>query len=116
MKTKISNLLASILLGIAVSIVGGFLQAATSQIFITIPWGILLYLLIFLYSIRYVRATTDSRIFVISYGIGWLIIALLMSTKLVAGDLVLTNNLLAKVYLLGSVIILGAMSSLPLKK
>jgi hypothetical protein len=116
MKTKISNLLASILLGIAVSIVGGFLQAATSKVFITIPWGILLYLFIFLYSIRYVRLNTDSRVFVISYGIGWLSIALLMSTKLLAGDLVLTNNLLAKIYLLGSVIILGAMTSLPLKK
>jgi hypothetical protein len=115
-KTKISNLLASILLGIAVSIVGGFLQAATSKVFITIPWGILLYLFIFLYSIRYVRLNTDSRVFVISYGIGWLSIALLMSTKLLAGDLVLTYNLLAKIYLLGSVIILGAMSSLPLKK
>jgi hypothetical protein len=116
MKTKITNLLASILLGIAVSIVGGFLQAATSKVFITIPWGILLYLFIFLYSIRYVRLNTDSRVFVISYGIGWLSIALLMSTKLLAGDLVLTNNLLAKIYLLGSVITLGAMSSLPLKK
>ena len=116
MRTKISNLLASILLGIAVSIVGGFLQAATSKVFITIPWGILLYLFIFLYSIRYVRLNTDSRVFVISYGIGWLGIALLMSTKLLAGDLVLTDNLLAKIYLLGSVIILGAMSSLPLKK
>jgi hypothetical protein len=116
MKTKISNLLASILLGIAVSIVGGFLQAATSKVFITIPWGILLYLFIFLYSIRYVRLNTDSRVFVISYGVGWLSIALLMSTKLLAGDLVLTDNLLAKIYLLGSVIILGAMSSLPLKK
>ena len=116
MKTKISNLLASILLGIAVSIVGGFLQAATSKVLITIPWGILLYLFIFLYSIRYVRLNTDSRVFVISYGIGWLGIALLMSTKLLAGDLVLTDNLLAKIYLLGSVIILGAMSSLPLKK
>jgi hypothetical protein len=116
MKTKISNLLASILLGIAVSIVGGFLQAATSKVFITIPWGILLYLFIFLYSIRYVRLNTDSRVFVISYGIGWLSIALLMSTKLLAGDLVLTDNLLAKIYLLGSVIILGAMSSLHLKK
>ena len=116
MKTKISNLLASILLGIAVSIVGGFLQAATSKVFITIPWGMLLYLFIFLYSIRYVRLNTDSRVFVISYGIGWLSIALLMSTKLLAGDLVLTDNLLAKIYLLGSVIILGAMSSLPLKK
>jgi len=116
MKTKISNLLASILLGIAVSIVGGFLQAATSKVFITIPWGILLYLFIFLYSIRYVRLNTDSRVFVISYGIGWLSIALLMSTKLLAGDLVLTDNLLAKIYLLGSVITLGAMSSLPLKK
>ena len=116
MRSKISNLLASILLGIAVSIVGGFLQAATSKVFITIPWGILLYLFIFLYSIRYVRLNTDSRVFVISYGIGWLSIALLMSTKLLAGDLVLTDNLLAKIYLLGSVIILGAMSSLPLKK
>jgi hypothetical protein len=115
-KTKIVNLFASILLGIAVSIVGGFLQAATSKVFITIPWGILLYLFIFLYSIRYVRLNTDSRVFVISYGIGWLSIALLMSTKLLAGDLVLTDNLLAKIYLLGSVIILGAMSSLPLKK
>ncbi len=116
MKTKISNLLASILLGVGVSIIGGFLQAATSKIFITIPWGILLYLFIFLYSIRYIRLTTDSRIFVITYGVGWLVIALLMSTKLLAGDLVLTNNLMAKIYLLGSVIILGAMSSLPLKK
>lgn len=116
MKTKVFNLLVSLLLGVAVSIVGGFLQAATSKIFITIPWGILLYLFIFLYSIRYVRITSDSRIFVITYGVGWLSIALLMSTKLLAGDLVLTNNLLAKIYLLGSVIILGAMSSLPLKK
>jgi hypothetical protein len=62
------------------------------------------------------RKTTNSRIFVISYGLGWLSIALIMSTKLQAGDLVLTNNLLAKIYLLGSVVILGAMSSLPLKK
>ena len=116
MKTKISNLLASLLLGVGVSIIGGFLQAATSKIFITIPWGILLYLFIFLYSIRYIRLTSDSRIFVITYGVGWLVIALLMSTKLLAGDLVLTNNLMAKIYLLGSVIILGAMSSLPLKK
>ena len=116
MKTKISNFLASLLLGVGVSIIGGFLQAATSKIFITIPWGILLYLFIFLYSIRYIRLTTDSRIFVITYGVGWLVIALLMSTKLLAGDLVLTNNLMAKIYLLGSVIILGAMSSLPLKK
>ena len=116
MKTKISNLFASILLGVAVSIVGGFLQAATTKIFIIIPWGILLYSVIFLYSIRYIRLNTDSRVFVISYGIGWLSIALLMSTKLSAGDLVLTNNLLAKIYLIGSVIILGAMSTLPLKK
>ena len=116
MKTKISNLLASLFLGIAVSIVGGFLQAATSKILITLPWGILLYLFIFLYSIRYIRLTTDSRIFVITFGVGWLSIALLMSTKLLAGDLVLTNNLLAKIYLIGSVIILGAMSTLPLKK
>jgi hypothetical protein len=58
----------------------------------------------------------NSRIFIISYAIGWLVIALLMSTKLKAGDLVLTNNLMAITYLLSSVIILGALSTLPLKK
>jgi hypothetical protein len=83
---------------------------------VTIPWGYILYLVIFIYSIRYLRSNLNSRIFIISYAIGWLIIALLMSTKLRAGDLVLTNNLLAITYLLSSVIILGAMSTLPLKK
>jgi hypothetical protein len=58
----------------------------------------------------------NSRIFIISYAIGWLVIALLMSTNLKAGDLVLTNNLMAITYLLSSVIILGALSTLPLKK
>lgn len=116
MKSKILNLLNALLLGVGVSVVGGFLQAGTFKIFITIPWGLLLYLFIFLYTILHLRQTTNSRIFVISYGLGWLSIALLMSTKLQAGDLVLTNNLLAKIYLLGSVVILGAMSSLPLKK
>ncbi|MFM1986361.1 MAG: hypothetical protein RIS18_578 [Actinomycetota bacterium] len=116
MINKFSNLLASILLGIGVSVVGGFLQAATTKIFITIPWGLLLYLFIFLYSIRYIRLTSKSRVFVIGFGLGWLSIALIMSTKLQAGDLVLTNNLLAKTYLIGSVIILGAMSTLPLRK
>lgn len=116
MKTKISNLFASLFLGIVVSIVGGFLQAATTKIYITIPWGIALYTFILLFVIRYVRLNTKSRISVVTFGLGWLGIALIMSTKLTAGDLVLTNNLLAKIYLLGSVIILGAMGTLPLKK
>ncbi|MDA3026020.1 MAG: DUF6113 family protein [Actinomycetota bacterium] len=116
MKIKLSNFFASILLGVAVSLVGGFLQAGTLKVFIVIPWGLVLYLIIFIYSINYVRKNMHSRIFVVTYALGWLTIALLMSTKLAAGDLVLTNNLLAMIYLFGSVIILGAMASLPLKK
>ncbi len=116
MQEKLINLTGSLVLGVLVSIIGGFLQAATFQFFIRIPWGYILYLIILIYSIRYLRSITNSRIFVISYAIGWLVIALLMSTKLKAGDLVLTNNLLAITYLLSSVIILGAMSTLPLKK
>ena len=116
MQEKLINLIGSLFLGVLVSIIGGFLQAGTFQFFVTIPWGYILYLVIFIYSIRYLRANLNSRIFIISYAIGWLIIALLMSTKLRAGDLVLTNNLLAITYLLSSVIILGAMSTLPQKK
>lgn len=116
MNTKVSNFISSTILGGLVSLVGGFLQAAKTVIIITIPWGIILYLFIFLYAIRYVRQNVNSRVFVIIFGIGWLTIALLMSTKLTAGDLVLSNNLLAKIYLFGSVIILGAMATLPLKK
>jgi hypothetical protein len=116
MQEKLINLIGSLFLGVSVSIIGGFLQAGTLQFFVTIPWGYILYLVIFIYSIRYLRSNLNSRIFIISYAIGWLIIALLMSTKLRAGDLVLTNNLLAITYLLSSVIILGAMSTLPQKK
>ena len=116
MQEKLINLIGSLFLGVLVSIIGGFLQAGTFQFFVTIPWGYILYLVIFIYSIRYLRSNLNSRIFIISYAIGWLIIALLMSTKLRAGDLVLTNNLLAITYLLSSVIILGAMSTLPQKK
>jgi hypothetical protein len=116
MQEKLINLIGSLFLGVSVSIIGGFLQAGTFQFFVTIPWGYILYLVIFIYSIRYLRANLNSRMFIISYAIGWLIIALLMSTKLRAGDLVLTNNLLAITYLLSSVIILGAMSTLPQKK
>jgi hypothetical protein len=116
MQEKLINLIGSLFLGVLVSIIGGFLQAGTLKFFVTIPWGYILYLFIFIYSIRYLRSNVNSRIFIISYAIGWLVIALLMSTKLRAGDLVLTNNLLAIAYLLSSVIILGAMSTLPLKK
>ena len=116
MQEKLINLIGSLFLGVSVSIIGGFLQAGTLKFFVTIPWGYILYLVIFIYSIRYLRSNLNSRIFIVSYAIGWLIIALLMSTKLRAGDLVLTNNLLAITYLLSSVIILGAMSTLPLKK
>jgi hypothetical protein len=116
MQEKLINLIGALFLGVSVSIIGGFLQAGTFQFFVTIPLGYILYLVIFIYSIRYLRSNLNSRIFIISYAIGWLIIALLMSTKLRAGDLVLTNNLLAITYLLSSVIILGAMSTLPLKK
>jgi len=39
LKSKILNLLNALLLGVGVSVVGGFLQAGTFKIFITIPWG-----------------------------------------------------------------------------
>jgi len=116
MSEKLINLIASLFLGASVSIIGGFLQAGTFKFFVSIPWGFILYLVIFIYSIRYLRLNLDSRIFVVAFAIGWLVIALLMSTKLTAGDLVLSNNLLAITYLLSSVIILGALSTLPLKK
>jgi hypothetical protein len=116
MQEKLINLIGSMFLGVCVSVIGGFLQAGTFKFLITIPWGFIVYLVIFIYSISYLRSNVNSRIFIISYAIGWLVIALLMSTKLKAGDLVLTNNLMAITYLLSSVIILGALSTLPLKK
>jgi hypothetical protein len=116
LQEKLINLIGSMFLGVCVSVLGGFLQAGTFKFFVTIPWGYIVYLIIFLYSIRFLRSTVNSRIFIIAYAIGWLVIALLMSTKLKAGDLVLSNNLLAITYLLSSMIILGAMSTLPLKK
>ena len=115
MQNKLTSLFTSIFLGVAVSLFGGFLQAAKYKLFINIPWGFALYLLIFILSIRYIRQSFQSRFHVMAFSLGWLFIALLMSVRLTAGDLVLTNNVTAIIYLIGSVIILGAMSTLPIK-
>ena len=115
MQNKLTSLFTSIFLGVAVSLFGGFLQAAKYKLFINIPWGFALYLLIFIISIRYVRQSFQSRFHVMAFSLGWLFIALLMSVRLAAGDLVLTNNVTAIIYLIGSVIILAAMSTLPIK-
>ncbi len=115
MQNKLTSLFTSIFLGVAVSLFGGFLQAAKYKLFINIPWGFALYLLIFIISIRYVRQSFQSRFHVMAFSLGWLFIALLMSVRLTAGDLVLTNNVTAIIYLIGSVIILAAMSTLPIK-
>jgi len=115
MQNKLTSLFTSIFLGVAVSLFGGFLQAAKYKLFINIPWGFALYLLIFILSIRYVRQSFQSRFHVMAFSLGWLFIALLMSVRLTAGDLVLTNNVTAIIYLIGSVIILAAMSTLPIK-
>lgn len=116
MNNKVFNLFVSIFLGVVVSLFGGFLQAAKTKLFITIPWGFGIYLILFYFALRYVRNYFKSRINVIAFSLGWLAIALLMSVRLTAGDLVLTNNLTAIIYLIGSVIILAAMSSMPIKK
>jgi hypothetical protein len=116
MWNKISNIVAAFFIGIFVSLSGGFLQAAYFRFIVRIPWGLILYLVIFLGAILYIRKTTRTRIAVVGFSLGWLLIALLMSIKLRAGDLVLTNNLGAKIYLLGSVIILSTLASLPIKK
>lgn len=115
MQNKLTSLFTSIFLGVAVSLFGGFLQAAKYKLFINIPWGFALYLLIFILSIRYIRQSFQSRFHVMAFSLGWLFIALLMSVRLTAGDLVLTNNVTAIIYLIGSVIILAAMSTLPIK-
>lgn len=115
MQNKLTSLFTSIFLGVAVSLFGGFLQAAKYKLFINIPWGFAFYLLIFIISIRYVRQSFQSRFHVMAFSLGWLFIALLMSVRLTAGDLVLTNNVTAIIYLIGSVIILAAMSTLPIK-
>ena len=86
------------------------------SLFINIPWGFVLYIGIFVFAIRFVRQSFQSRFYVAAFSLGWLFIALLMSVRLTAGDLVLTNNLTAISYLIGSVIILAALSTMPIKK
>jgi hypothetical protein len=116
MQNKVINLLTAIFLGVIVSLFGGFLQAAKYKLFINIPWGFVLYIGIFVFAIRFVRQSFQSRFYVAAFSLGWLFIALLMSVRLTAGDLVLTNNLTAISYLIGSVIILAALTTLPIKR
>lgn len=116
MLNRILNLIVSIFLGSGVAIVGGFLQATKIKLFLTIPWGFVLYVFLLFSTIIFIRNQHHTRLNLVSYFLGWLVITLLMSMKSKAGDLVLTNNLTALIYILGSVIIISAALVLPLKK
>ncbi len=116
MKDRISNIISALFIGFLVSLVGGFLQAAKLKLGVDIPWGLIFYYVILIWAVGLVRKNTRKRYNVALFGISWLIVALLMSTRTTAGDLVLTDNLIAKIYLLSSVIYIGAMSTLPLRK
>lgn len=115
MINKIIYFIISFFLGVIISLMGGFLQASKSTYLINFPWGIVVYFIILIFSVNFVRKSFRSRLTVLSFSIGWLIITLLMSTRSPAGDLVLTNNYLAITYLITSVIFLATFCTMPIR-
>ncbi len=116
--TRALLLAALFLVGVAVGLLGAFVQAARwvtawpwGQI--SIPWGMALMLLLLLLLIRGGAWLVRTRFGGWAVLAGWLAGTILMSTESPAGDLALAGGTRQWVYLLGGVVLGSVVATFP---
>lgn len=116
--TRALLLAALFLIGVAVGLVGAFVQAARwvtawpwGQL--VIPWGLVMVLILLLALIRGGAWLVRSRFGAWALLVGWLMGTIVMSTQSRSGDLALAGGVRQWVYLLAGVILGSVAAAFP---
>lgn len=116
--TRALLLAALFLIGVAVGLLGAFVQAARwvtawpwGQL--VIPWGLVMVLILLLALIRGGAWLVRSRFGAWALLVGWLMGTIVMSTQSRSGDLALAGGTRQWVYLLGGVILGSVAAAFP---
>ena len=123
MTSRIANVgiaLACLAAGMAVGLVGGFVQAMRVVVdapwgIIAIPWGFLLVLIVMVVVVRGASWALESRAGGFLALAGWLLLTLLLASQSGRGDVVIAAGARQWMYLLGGSVLGAAVATLPLR-
>jgi len=102
-------------IGLAVGFLAAFLHQANFEIFITLYWGFLFVLIFLVYSIRWSIRFAKTKLAAVFFVPGWFLSTYFLSTFTQAGDIVIANEMISKIYLGTAVILLGITAVWPIK-
>jgi hypothetical protein len=112
---KYLKVIAALPLGFITGFLAAFLHQANFKIWITWYWGFLFAIIFIIVMLRFSVNLAKSKLASILFIPGWLAATLLLSTVSASGDIVLANDLITKVYLALSVILMGVAAVWPTK-
>lgn len=115
---KAATLIAFVLLGGVVGLIGGFMQAQRAIVtffdrYLVIPWGLILMLVVLALLTRLATIATGTRAGAWLFLGGWLAMTLALATESPSGDLALSGGTRQLAYLLVGLIIGAAIATLP---
>lgn len=95
-------------------IVAAFVQANRQLVgSVTVHYGVVLALATLIAIQLVVVRDYETRIAGFGFLVGWLVVTVIMATETFGGDLAISNNGWAKVYVFGGTIVLSMVASLP---
>lgn len=115
---KAATLIAFVLVGGVVGLIGGFMQAQRAIVtvfdrYLVIPWGLILMLVVLALLTRLATIATGTRAGAWLFLSGWLAMTLALATESPSGDLALSGGTRQLAYLLVGLIIGAAIATLP---
>lgn len=112
---KFAKSLLALPLGMFAGFIAAFLHQANFKIFITFYWGFIFVLIFLIYLIRWNINYAKTKIAAVFFIPGWFLTTYLLSSFTRAGDIVIANDTISKIYLAAAVIFLGIAAVWPIK-
>lgn len=115
---RTSVLVAFVVLGAVIGIVGGFTQAQRIIVtifdrYVILPWGMILILVILAVVTRLATIAAHTRVCAWLFIGAWLAATLALAAESPSGDLALSAGTRQMIYLFGGVILCAAIATLP---
>lgn len=100
--------------GLAFGVAAGFLQAVTMAVGdVAVPVGVIVMLAALLAFVRALVHTYDRRMAGVWFFAGWAVASLALAVPWPGGDIVIGDDLTAKIYLFGGAILASAAANVP---
>ena len=113
--SKLFKSLLALPMGLTAGFLAGFLHQASFKVLVTIYWGIVFVLICLIIVMRWNIKFANTKLAAVFFIPGWFVSTYFLSTFTNAGDIVIANDMISKVYLATGVILMGITAVWPIK-